>query len=184
MLKRNFELKWEDFHTLIFDFDGVFTNNKVYIDETGKEIVRCDRSDGLAFDILRKFQEKKKWNIQYFILSKEKNQVVQKRAEKLKIKCFQDVSNKKLFIEEYLKKRFGFIEDAKKGVLYAGNDLNDLSAMRYCGYSIAPSDAHKLIKEKATLVLDKKGGEGFVRKIIEIIINFDAIALDDLPELI
>ena len=56
--------------------------------------------------------------------------------------------------------------------------------MTFCGYSIAPSDAHKLIKEKATLVLDKKGGEGFVRKIIEIIINFDAIALDDLPELI
>ena len=184
MFKSNYELKWEDFHTLIFDFDGVFTNNKVYIDETGKEIVRCDRSDGLAFDILRKFKEKRNWDIQYFILSKEKNPVVQKRAEKLKIKCFNNVSNKKFFIEEYLKKRFGYIDDAKKGVLYAGNDLNDLSAMRFCGYSIAPSDAHKLIKEKATLVLDKKGGEGFVRKIIEIIINFDAIVLDDLPELI
>ena len=55
MLKSNFELKWKDFHTLIFDFDGVFTNNKVYVDEIGKEFVKCDRSDGLAFDILRKF---------------------------------------------------------------------------------------------------------------------------------
>ena len=85
---------------------------------------------------------------------------------------------------KYLKKRFGNAEGAKNGVIYVGNDLNDLSAMRFCGCSIAPSDAHKLIKEKATLVLDKKGGEGFVREIIEIILNFDAIALDELQELI
>lgn len=184
MLKSNNILNWQEFHTLIFDFDGVFTDNKVYIDETGKEIVRCDRADGLAFDILRKFQEKKQWDIQYIILSKEKNPVVQKRAKKLKIGCFNGVSNKKLFIEKYLKKRFGNAEGAKNGVIYVGNDLNDLSAMRFCGCSIAPSDAHKLIKEKATLVLDKKGGEGFVRETIEIILNFDAIALDELQELI
>ena len=68
MLKSNFELKWKDFHTLIFDFDGVFTNNKVYVDEIGKEFVKCDRSDGLAFDILRKFQEKKSgiFNISFY----------------------------------------------------------------------------------------------------------------------
>ena len=184
MSRNNLMLNWENFHTLIFDFDGVFTNNKVYLDENGKEIIRCDRSDGLAFDILRKFQEKKHWDVQYFILSTEKNPVVQKRAEKLKINCFNGVSNKKLFIEQYLKKRFKNVEDAKKGLLYVGNDLNDLSAMRFCGYSIAPSDAHKLIIEKSSLVLDNKGGEGFVRKIIETIINFNSITLDELQELI
>ena len=44
MLKSNNILNWQEFHTLIFDFDGVFTDNKVYIDETGKEIVRCNRA--------------------------------------------------------------------------------------------------------------------------------------------
>ena len=85
MSRNNLMFSWDKFHTLIFDFDGVFTNNKVYLDENGKEIIRCDRSDGLAFDILRTFQEKKNWDVQYFILSTEKNPVVQKRAEKLKI---------------------------------------------------------------------------------------------------
>jgi 3-deoxy-D-manno-octulosonate 8-phosphate phosphatase KdsC-like HAD superfamily phosphatase len=44
------ELK--NIHTIVFDFDGVFTNNKVWVDEDGKETVRCDRSDGLGFDLL------------------------------------------------------------------------------------------------------------------------------------
>ena len=91
MSKSNSILKWNKLHTLIFDFDGVFTNNKVYLDETGKETIRCDRSDGLAFDILRKFRELNNWEVEYFILSKEKNQVVIRRSEKLKVKCFNGV---------------------------------------------------------------------------------------------
>jgi 3-deoxy-D-manno-octulosonate 8-phosphate phosphatase (KDO 8-P phosphatase) len=48
-----------EIHTIVFDFDGVFTNNKVWVDQDGRESVCCDRSDGLAFDILRIFQRKK-----------------------------------------------------------------------------------------------------------------------------
>ena len=184
MAKINSLLHWHELHTLIFDFDGVFTDNKVYVDENGKETIRCDRSDGLAFDILRKFKEHKKWDIEYFILSKEKNPVVVRRSEKLRIKCFNGISNKKLFIQNYLKKRFGDLDNAEKGVLYAGNDLNDLSAMIICGASIAPSDAHSIIKENASLVLDKKGGEGFVRKIIEETININSMTLEELQELL
>ena len=49
----------ENFHTLVFDFDGVFTDNKVYIDQDGKESVSCTRSDGLGLDIIRKYIEEK-----------------------------------------------------------------------------------------------------------------------------
>ena len=38
----------------VFDFDGVMTNNLVYLDQDGKESVRCSRADGLAFDVLHK----------------------------------------------------------------------------------------------------------------------------------
>lgn len=44
-------------HAFIFDFDGVMTNNLVYIDQDGKETVRCNRADGLAFDVLRKLNK-------------------------------------------------------------------------------------------------------------------------------
>ena len=49
-------IKLKDIDVFVFDFDGVLTNNKVHLDENGKEWVSCSRSDGLAFDVLRKLQ--------------------------------------------------------------------------------------------------------------------------------
>ena len=73
---------------VIFDFDGVLTNNSVYVDENGKETVRCSRADGIGFDAMRKM------NIKSYIISSEKNQVVSSRAKKLKVPTFQGVKNK------------------------------------------------------------------------------------------
>ena len=184
MFKPKLNPKWNDFHTLIFDFDGVFTNNKVYLDENGKESIMCDRADGLAFDMLRKFKKKYYWDMEYFILSKESNPVVRKRADKLKIEVFNAISNKEIFIKNYLLKRFGNIDQSKRGVLYLGNDLNDLSAIRLSGFSIAPSDAHKIIKENVNLILSRRGGEGFVRKAIEKIMNFDQMSIAEIQEFV
>ena len=176
--------EWEKIHTLIFDFDGVLTDNKVYVDENGKESIMCDRSDGLAFDILKKFKNKNSWNVDYFILSKEKNNVVKKRAEKLKMKVFFDISNKDVFIKNYLIKKFGEYLESRKGVLYLGNDLNDLLAIKLCGYSIAPLNAHKIIKEHVTLTLTSMGGHGFVREVIEKIIKINNMSLEEIQEII
>ena len=68
-----------------FDFDGVFTDNSVYISQEGIESVRCSRSDGLGLDRLRQV------NVQIVIISTEKNSVVSVRASKLKIRCIQGV---------------------------------------------------------------------------------------------
>tara|TARA_B100000401_G_C52662665_1_gene650868 strand:- start:306 stop:872 length:567 start_codon:yes stop_codon:yes gene_type:complete len=168
---------WEEFHTIIFDFDGIFTNNKVLVDENGEEIVICDRSDGLAFDILRKFIELKKWDVEFFVLSTEVNDVVKKRCQKLKIKCHHGIKNKKLFIVSYLKDRFGEDDFSRKGLIYLGNDINDLSSMEYAGFSVAPKDSHHIIRETADIILDVKGGDGFVRCFIEKLlkINYEVI---------
>ena len=182
MSEESFVPSWEKFHTIIFDFDGVFTDNKVYVDENGKETIKCDRADGLALDIFRKFKEKNNWDVEYFILSKEKNSVVEKRSEKLKIKCYKNIGNKELFIKEYLNNRFNNFIESRHGVIYVGNDLNDLSAVLLCGFSIAPIDAHNIIKNKVNLVLQKKGGDGFVRGVIEKIINFENITLEKMQE--
>ena len=173
---------WQNIHTIIFDFDGVFTDNKVYVDENGKETIKCDRADGLALDIFRKFKEKNNWEIDYFILSREKNSVVQKRSEKLKIKCYENIADKQLFIKNYLLKRFNNYIESKKGVIYLGNDLNDLSAIILCGFSIAPIDAHQIIKSKVNIVSQKKGGDGFVRDAIEKIINIESMTLEKMQE--
>ncbi len=154
-------------HTIAFDFDGVFTNNKVWIDQEGRELVACDRADGLAFDLIRSFRKKEKWDVDLFILSKETNPVVLARARKLKLDCQHSIDNKLSFMENYLREKFPSSSNPFAGLIYLGNDLNDLPLMRRAGYSVAPKDAHPLVKKVASIVLDKKGGEGFIRSFIE-----------------
>lgn len=175
---------YSNFHTLIFDFDGVFTDNNVLINQDGIETVKCSRADGLGLDILKKFIYKKNWELDYFILSTEKNPVVLSRANKLKIKCEYGIENKLKFIKDYLKRKFPLESNKEKGIIYLGNDLNDFAAMRFVGTSIAPSDAHYLIKEEASIVLESKGGHGFVREFIEKLISCNNLENNTLLELL
>jgi len=155
----------DNIHTMVFDFDGVFTDNKVYVSETGLELVRCDRGDGLAINMLQSACKGKAVDI--FILSTEANPVVLARAKKLKLECVHGCNNKLAHLKERLSSRFNNIKQALSGVVYLGNDLNDFEVMRAVGYSYAPTDAHEKIKSIATQVLPKKGGEGFVREFVE-----------------
>ena len=70
---------------IVYDFDGVMTDNKVYIDQDGKETVKVNRGDGLGIS------EIKKLGIEQIIISTEKNLVVMKRAEKLGISCMKGI---------------------------------------------------------------------------------------------
>ena len=174
---------WKDISTIIFDFDGVFTDNKVFVDQNGTEFVRCDRSDGLGIDLLKKFKEKMNWELDYFIVSTEKNKVVTERASKLKIECYQNVNNKREFISNLLKNKFNKSKSSKKGTVYLGNDLNDLNVIDIVEYFIAPMNAHPIIKKNADFIIKVNGGEGFVRNFIEkiLILNeFDKSGLKDL----
>jgi len=141
----------------VFDFDGVLTNNLVHLDQDGKEWVSCSRSDGLAFDVLRKL------NKPTFILSTEKNPVVSARAEKLKVEVLQGIQNKVDALQALVKNNgFSF-----ENILYVGNDLNDLLAMQLCRYTVCPRDSHKKIKEISKIILKSDGGNGVVRELLE-----------------
>ena len=165
--------KWFETHTIVFDFDGVFTDNKVTTRQDGLEEVSCNRGDGLAFDILRRFIDINNWDLRYFILSKETNPVVSIRASKIKVECIQSVSRKSEYISEYLASH----KLMSDGLIYLGNDLNDIEAMALAGYSVVPSDSHPLVLRQANLVLPERGGEGFVRRFIELLINLDEMSL-------
>ncbi len=162
-------------HSIVFDFDGVFTDNCVYVDQFGVENVKCNRGDGLGIDLLRKFIAINSLNIDLFILSKEKNEVVKKRASKLKIKCINGVDNKYDFLVKKITNKFPnqSLEKISEGLIYLGNDINDIRVMNLAGYSVAPSDAHEKIKEIASLVINRRGGDQFVRSFIEILINLE-----------
>lgn len=159
-------LSLDSLDAMVFDFDGVFTDNRVWVSESGEESVACSRSDGLALDALRRYQ------VKLFILSTEANNVVRKRAEKLKIPVFNGVSDKAVALKD-LARREGFALDR---TLYVGNDVNDLIAMQLCAYRVCPADSHPRIASVATHRLSTNGGYGVVRELAERILNIDVLA--------
>lgn len=156
-------LRVEDLDALVFDFDGVLTDDRVFVDQNGKEMVQCHRRDGLAFDTLRIL------GVKLFILSTEKNLVVQSRARKLRVPVLQGLENK----AEALKTLAGQEDLDLSKILYVGNDINDLQAMRLCGFSACPSDSHSRIIEQAYFLLKTKGGSGVVRELVEDVLDID-----------
>ena len=171
-------------HTIAFDFDGVFTDNKVYVTEDGKESVRCDRADGLGIDMLRAATQRGMLRADIFILSKERNPVTLARAKKLHLTCHAGCDDKVAFMQRHL--RAARPDDSRPfaGVIYVGNDLNDMALMRLAGFSVAPVDAHEQVQRIASVVLAKRGGEGFVRAFVEKLLDIDNLASEVVHELI
>jgi YrbI family 3-deoxy-D-manno-octulosonate 8-phosphate phosphatase len=149
----------------VFDFDGVLTNNFVYLDETGKESVRCSRSDGLAFDVLHRLGKTT------YILSTEKSLVVEARAKKLNTSVVQGSINKVETLKKIAKTENCKLQD----ILFVGNDVNDYYAMQLCGYRICPVNSHIRIKEISQVILKTSGGNGVVRELLEEVLGVDFI---------
>jgi 3-deoxy-D-manno-octulosonate 8-phosphate phosphatase (KDO 8-P phosphatase) len=167
-------------HTIVFDFDGVFTDNKVYVGQDGGELVRCDRGDGLGMDLLRAAQARGKVAAEVFVLTKERNPVTEARARKLRLACHAGCDDKL----EFVTRRLGDARRAFDGLLYVGNDLNDLAVMERAGFSVAPADAHERVRRIASAVLPQSGGNGFVRAFVERLLDIENMTSKELHELV
>lgn len=156
---KQFKIKRKNIQLIVYDFDGVMTDNKVLCSQNGQEAVFCNRSDGLGIDVIRKK------GINQIIISTESNKVVFSRAQKLSLPVIQNVSDKKETLKNYCKNNN---YDIKK-TIYVGNDINDLEVMNISGISMCPADAHISIKRISNYILSKKGGEGAVRELADLI---------------
>jgi 3-deoxy-D-manno-octulosonate 8-phosphate phosphatase (KDO 8-P phosphatase) len=140
----------------VFDFDGVFTDNRVWVNERGEELLAFSRSDGLG---LRRLDEV---GVRYLIVSMECNPIVGARAEKLRADCVQGVDDKLTLLRE----RAG---DDLEDVAYIGNDINDAGCLRAVGLPVVPADAWPEVRPLARLVLSRAGGQGCVRELCDAI---------------
>lgn len=146
---------------LVFDFDGVMTDNRVLVFEDGQEAVMCNRSDGLGIDML------KKSGVRVIVVSTEKNRVVAARCNKLGIEYHQGVDDKSEVVKSEAIKYGGTLEKT----IYVGNDVNDLPAIEIVGYSIGVADSHHEILKNVDLILNSKGGNGAVREVADLILK-------------
>jgi YrbI family 3-deoxy-D-manno-octulosonate 8-phosphate phosphatase len=152
---------------LLYDFDGVMTDNKVTVGEDGKEYVVCNRSDGLAVSVL------KKWGVCQAIISTETNSVVVSRAAKLGIPCIHGVSNKKETVLKYCRE----LGISPQETLYVGNDINDRDAMLAVAYPVCPQDAYAEIQAISKMILPVSGGSGVIRALLNYLLSEKEIVL-------
>jgi len=152
---------------IAFDFDGVFTDNRVYVMQTGEEAVVCDRSDGMGISMLRKV------GIPLVIISTEKNPVVAVRAAKLNIDVLQGIENKLPVLSQWAAENQLSIEQ----VAFIGNDINDVDCLNAVGLGIAVADAYPIAVDAADYVLTKNGGQGAVREIADLWLSANSASI-------
>jgi YrbI family 3-deoxy-D-manno-octulosonate 8-phosphate phosphatase len=146
----------KEIELIVTDFDGVLTDNRVLVDEDGKEAVWCNRSDGLAIEMF------KKEGVEVIVISKEKNPVVAQRCKKLDIEYYQGIDKKiDLFKQVVAEKKKNM-----KNVCYIGNDSNDVDCLKEAGLAIVPADAYDEAKKVADHITKANGGEGILREIL------------------
>jgi N-acylneuraminate cytidylyltransferase len=146
---------------VIFDFDGVFTDNRVIVSTTGEEFVICDRGDGMGTNLLAAA------GIKMLILSKEKNAVVTSRGKKLNIEVIQGCDDKLPELIKWLQKNNVNAQQAA----YIGNDINDLECLRHVGVAVIPADAHHSVIDTATWILQHNGGRGAIREFADVLLG-------------
>ena len=148
---------------IICDFDGVLTDNRVWVDQDGRESVAAYRSDSI------RTRELRARGIDVLILSSEPNPVVAARARKMGVEAIHGVAldDKGRVMREVLAQK----NIAPEHVIYVGNDLNDLPCFEIAGWSVAVADAYPELIRAADYVLTKPGGHGAVRELCDLILN-------------
>ena len=145
---------------IAFDFDGVFTDNTVYVDQNGIESVRCWRSDGLGLARLRDV------GVHAFIISTETNPVVMMRAKKLHLPCSHGVTDKAAAILATCSQ----MEVDPCDTMFVGNDINDIPAFQVVGVPVGVADAYPEIHPYVRYRTQKPGGFGAVREICDLVV--------------
>ena len=145
---------------LVLDFDGVFTDNRVWVDETGREAVLAHRGDGMGLEMLRKA------GIRAVVLSKETNPVVAARCRKLNLPVWQGVEDKATLLRRLLEEW----QVDPRFTVYLGNDVNDIPCFPLVGWAVVVADAHPQAKRAADKVLRTPGGYGAIRELVDLIL--------------
>jgi YrbI family 3-deoxy-D-manno-octulosonate 8-phosphate phosphatase len=145
---------------VVLDFDGVLTDNRVWVDADGRELVAANRGDGWGLARLREM------GVDVLVLSTETDPVVSARCKKLGIPVLQGIDEK----GEALRQEIGNRELNPANVIYVGNDVNDVPCFSAVACALVVADAHPMARSEADIVLKTAGGHGAVRELCDLLI--------------
>jgi YrbI family 3-deoxy-D-manno-octulosonate 8-phosphate phosphatase len=140
---------------VVTDFDGVMTDNRVVVEQDGRESVVCHRGDGWGIELLRNAR------ISVACISTEENPVVRARCQKLGIPYWQGQHDKVSVLKAFLDQHRIAAEDC----VYVGNDTNDAACLEHAGLAVVPRDAVPEVRHLADWQTEAVGGAGVLREL-------------------
>ena len=144
---------------VITDFDGIVTDNCVYIDSKGEMTRKLNFKDVMAFSILRKN------GFRIGIVSGEKNSAIDLISKKFQVEEVHQGIRVKIDVIKSIVERYGLKDDE---FIYVGDDINDLDSLKFVKFAITVPDAVKQVKEiEGIQVTEARGGEGAFREIVD-----------------
>ncbi|OHB69763.1 MAG: hypothetical protein A2W23_09475 [Planctomycetes bacterium RBG_16_43_13] len=147
---------------VVLDVDGVLTDGGMYYTETGEVMKKFNTRDGMGIALLIKT------GVKVALISGEKTDIIIRRAEKMGVSdVYLGVENKITALNDFLTKHKLSADD----VCYVGDDVNDIPPMERVLLAVAVNDAVEDVKKAANVILTKKGGEGAVREIVDLILK-------------
>ncbi len=151
----------ESIRLLVLDFDGVLTDNRVWVDQDGREMVAANRSDSLGINLLRQA------GVETVVISLETNPVVAARCRKMNVPWIQGEKDKASALRNLLQERNINANEA----VFLGNDVNDLPCFPLVGWAVAVADAIPEVARQADLVLTRPGGHAAVRELCDLMVE-------------
>ena len=146
---------------IISDVEGVLTDGGMYYSKTGEVMKKFNSKDGMGVELLRK-------KIKVVLMTKERSQIVLKRAKKIKVdQVYAGIKNKELLLPKICVE----YKISKNEIAYIGDDVNDFNIMKQIGLSAVPSDGNEKIKNISDYICKTKGGDGAFRELVDLILS-------------
>ena len=159
--KKELYQKLSQIKLFVMDVDGTLTDGGIYYSMEGLLFKKFCVYDGMGISLLNQS------NINTMIMSSDDSEIPVKRSEKIKITySLVGIKRKKTALLEFLEmSNISLFE-----VAFIGDDINDIELLEICGFSACPSNAMDIVKDKVNYICSKKGGEGAVREICDMIL--------------
>lgn len=162
---------------LVMDVDGVLSDGKIIYDANGTETKNFHVQDGFGIELLHKA------GIKTAIITGRASPIVEKRAKELKITHFLQGRPDKL---EALNEILAGMDKKNAITLaecaYIGDDWVDIKALQQVGFAVGVANAHAEVIKRVDMVTTRKGGEGAVRELCDIILKARGAFEDSLSD--